>query len=129
MQYCNLPLKHNILHSLCKQNRSNNIIVGRNNQKSAKVPSWLRCKILLTRFDLNRCVFKYANHSRVLGSPSIRLIASSKFEHLLGSDRQEEGGMYLDNGFDCSLNAIRAGHGMDVVGIGLPQVQDICILP
>lgn len=37
--------------------------------------------------------------------------------------------MYLDNGFDCSLNAIRVGHGMDVVGIGLPQVQDICILP
>jgi len=76
---------------------------------------------------MNRCVFKYANHSRVV--PYICLIVSSKFEHLLGSDRHKEGGMYLDNGFDCSLNAIRVGHGMDVVGIGLPQVQDICILP
>ena len=37
--------------------------------------------------------------------------------------------VYLDNGLASSLNAVRVGHGMDVVSIGLPQVQDICILP
>ena len=36
---------------------------------------------------------------------------------------------YLNDGLACCFNTIGVGHGMDVVGVGLVQVEYVSILP
>ena len=36
---------------------------------------------------------------------------------------------YLNDGLACRFNTIGVGHGMDVVGVGLVQVEYVSILP